>query len=129
MTYFVVPVLILEDKGVIGSVKESFSLIRKTWGESIIGSVSIVVIFVAVGVLGLLCVLATMFFGNMLVSAVAVILFLLLVVVLAVLYSAMQGIYVTALYTYARTGSVPAAFSRELIQNAFVPKQAGPGNI
>jgi len=129
VTYFVVPVLILEDKGVIGSVKESFSLIRKTWGESIIGSVSIVLIFVAVGVVGLLCVLATMFLGNMLVSAAAVILFLLLVVVLAVLYSAMQGIYVTALYTYARTGSVPAAFSRELIQNAFVPKQAGPGNI
>ena len=86
-------------------------------------------VFVAVGVLGLLCVLATMVLGNMLVSAAAVVIFLLLVVVLAVLYSAMQGIYVTALYMYARTGSVPAAFSRELIENAFVPKQAGPGTI
>ena len=37
VTFFVVPVLVLEDKGVVDSVKESVSLIKKTWGESIIG--------------------------------------------------------------------------------------------
>ena len=41
----------------------------------------------------------------------------------------MQGIFVTALYTYAKTGTVPSAFNQDMIQNAFMPKQAGPGNL
>jgi hypothetical protein len=41
----------------------------------------------------------------------------------------MQGIFVTALYSYAKTGSIPTAFNADLIQNAFAPKQPGTGNI
>ncbi|HXX54891.1 MAG TPA: DUF6159 family protein [Methanoregula sp.] len=129
VTFFVVPVLILEDKGVFASLGESFALVRKTWGESIVGSASLAIIFVAIGIIGFLGVLATILIGNMGVFLVALVLFLVLVVILAVTYSAMQGIFVTALYTYAKTGTVPAAFDRDLIQNAFVPKQPGAGNI
>ena len=129
VTFFAVPVLILEDKGVVDSVKESVSLIRKTWGESIVGSGSILLIFIALGVVAFIGVLATLVIGNMFVFGIALVLFILLVVVLAIVASAMQGIFVTALYSYARTGTVPAAFSKDLIQNAFVPIHAGPGNI
>jgi len=129
VTFFVVPVLILEDKGVFASLGESFGLVKKTWGESIVGSASLAIIFVAIGIVGFLGVLATIFIGNMAVFLIALVLFLVLVVILAVIYSAMQGIFVTALYTYAKTGTVPAAFDRDLIQNAFVPKQPGAGNI
>jgi hypothetical protein len=129
VTFFVVPVLILEDKGVLDSVKESVSLIKKTWGESIVGSGSIILIFVIIGVIAATGVVATLAIGNMVVFGLAVILFIILVIVLAVVAAVMQGIFVTALYSYARTGVVPSAFSRDLIQHAFVPKQAGPGNI
>jgi hypothetical protein len=129
VTYFVVPVLILEDKGVFDSLKESVTLIKKTWGESIVGSAGIAVVFVAIGVIGALGVMTTMVLGNMVIFGAALVLFLVLVVLLAIVYYAMQGIYVTALYTYAKTGTVPSAFHPDLIQNAFVPKQAGPGNI
>jgi hypothetical protein len=72
-----------------------------------------------------------MLLGNSTVFIAALALFLLLVVILAVVYGAMQGIFVTALYTYAKTGSVPSAFNHDLIANAFAPKQQGPlqGNI
>jgi hypothetical protein len=129
VTYFVVPVLVLEDKGVVASLGESFGLIKKTWGESIVGSASIAIVFVVIGVIAALGVFATMFLGNALIFGAALVLFLLLLVLLAVVYYAMQGIFVTALYTYAKTGTVPAAFSRDLIQNAFVPKQSGPGTV
>jgi uncharacterized membrane protein len=128
VTYFVVPVLILEDKGVFASLGESFALIKKTWGESIVGSAGMAVVFVVIGVIGALVVLATMFVVPFLFLAVLA-LFLILIVLLAVVYYAMQGIYVTALYTYAKTGTVPSAFHPDLIQNAFTPKQSGPGNI
>ncbi len=129
VTFFVVPVIILEDKGVIDAVKESVSLIRKSWGESIVGSGSIMLIFVAVGIVALLGVIATLFIGNMILSGIAVVLFILLLVVLAIVASAMQGIFVTALYTYPQTGVAPASFEKDLIQNAFVQRHSGPGNI
>jgi ABC-type multidrug transport system fused ATPase/permease subunit len=125
VTYFVVPVLILEDKGVVDSLKESVSLIKKTWGESIVGSAGMAIIFVIIGVLAALVVLATMFLGNVLLFGAALALFLIFIVLLAVVYYAMQGIFVTALYTYAKTGSVPSSFNKDLIENAFAPRQAG----
>ena len=128
VTFFVVPVLVLEDKGVFDSFKESFELVKKTWGESIVGSASIGIIFVAIGVVGFLCVLGAMVTGSMVVFGIVLALFLVLLVVLAVVASAMQGIFITALYTYAKTGQVPSAFDPDLIRNAFVPKQ-GSGNI
>jgi len=128
-TFFVVPVLILENKGVAESVKESVSLIKKTWGESIVGSGSIMLVFIVIGVVAFVGVLATLAFGNMIVFSSVLILFLLLLVVLAVIAAAMQGIFVTVLYTYARTGAIPPAFSRDVIQQAFTPKPVRTGNI
>jgi len=122
VTYFVVPVLILEDKGVFESLGESFALIKKTWGESIVGSAGMAVVFVIIGVLGALLVFATMLLGSPAIFLAALALFLILIVLLAVVYYAMQGIFVTALYTYAKTGTVPSVFNPDLIQNAFAPK-------
>jgi len=129
VTFFVVPVLVLEDKGVVDAIKESTSLIRKTWGETIIGSGSIFLVFMVIGVIGFLGVLATLLLGSLLIFGIALVLFIAFVIVLAVVASAMQGIFVTALYSYARAGTVPTAFNKDLIQNAFVQKQAGSGNI
>jgi len=114
---------------VLDSVKESVSLIKKTWGESIVGSGSIMLIFVVIGFIGAIGVLATLALGNMILFGIALVLFLIFIVVIAVVASAMQGIFVTALYSYALTGVIPSAFSRDSIQHAFVPKQAGTGNI
>jgi hypothetical protein len=122
VTFFVVPVLVLEDKGVFDAIRESASLIRKTWGETIIGSGSIVLVFLIIGIVGFFGVIATLFLGSMMVFGIALALFIALVIILAVVAAAMQGIFVTALYTYAKTGTVPSAFDRDLIQNAFVQK-------
>ena len=129
VTFFVVPVLVLENKGVFEAVKESTSLIRRTWGETIIGSGSIFLVFMVIGVIGFLGVLATMVLGSPIVFGIALVLFIALVIVLAIVASAMQGIFVTALYSYAKTGTVPSAFNRDLIQNAFIQKKGEPGNI
>jgi hypothetical protein len=49
-----------------------------------------------------------------------------------VIANAIQGIYNTALYLYAKNGTVPSAFSKDLIEHAFKPKNVAPfqgGNI
>lgn len=132
VTLFVVPVFVFEEKGVLDSIRESWALFRKTWGESVVGSVSITLVFVAIGILGFLLVLATLLAGNIVAFLTAIALFLVLIAVLAILASAMQGIFVVALYTYARTGEVPGGFDRNLVTGAFAPgapQQFRPGNI
>jgi len=130
VTLFVVPVLVFEEKGVFDAMKGSLGLFKKTWGESVVGSLSIGFVFFAIGIVGFLLVLATMMLHNTLVFFAAVALFIVLVAILAILASAMQGIFVVALYTYAKTGQVPTAFNRELVEGAFTPKvQKFGGNI
>ncbi|WML67536.1 MAG: hypothetical protein METHP_01075 [Methanoregula sp. SKADARSKE-2] len=130
VTYFVVPVLVLEDKGVADSVKESVALIKKTWGESIVGAGSIMLIFVLTGIVAFLGVFGVVMLSTSLILAgTAIALFVIVIAILAILASAMQGIFVTALYTYAKTGIVPSAFDKDLIQNAFAPNPPQPGNI
>jgi len=55
VTFFVIPVMIFEEKGVLTAIKNSVSLFKKTWGENIIGSIGIglvmlpvILVFVAV---------------------------------------------------------------------------------
>ena len=130
VTLFVVPVMVFEDKGVFASMKESLGLFKKTWGESIAGSISIGLVFAAVGAVGFLLVIAAFFTGNFSVLMIAVALFIILVAVLAIVSSAMNGIFIVALYTYARTGTVPAPYPGDLVRNAFIHKpEQRPGTI
>lgn len=131
LTYFVIPVMILEDLGIGASIKESAALFRKTWGEAIVGPGSISLIFVIIGIVALAPVFLAGLSGNGTLILAAIAGYILLVVVLAIIASALQGVFNTALYIYAKTGTVPSAFSSDLISNAFIPKKSGmgPGNI
>jgi len=124
-TYFVVPVLVFEGKGVSDAIRESVFLIRKTWGESILGfeSVSFVMsCIIGIAIVGTVILLVL---GNSLHLAADFILLILALgivscIILGVIAVALQGIYTTALYQFARTGNVPAAFSQDQIRNASV---------
>jgi membrane-anchored glycerophosphoryl diester phosphodiesterase (GDPDase) len=132
ITLFVVPVLAFEDKNVFSAMKESLELFKKTWGESVVGTISITLIFTAIGAVGLLLAIGTLFTGNGTLILVAFALLIVFVAVLAILASAMQGIFTVALYTYAKTGSAPGIFAPGLVEGAFAPanrQNFGPGNI
>jgi hypothetical protein len=124
LTFFVIPVMIFEEKGVIDSIKESMGLFRKTWGENIVGSIGLGLVMIPV-ILVLFLLMGAVFTGSTLFLPLAAF-FVLLLGVSAVVYSALRGIFVAALYIYARTGSVPQAFTPDLISHAF---QAKGGNI
>lgn len=131
LTYFVVPIMILEDMDVIASIKASASLFRKTWGESIVGSGSISIIFVLIALIALAPLFLILLSGNGTLMVGGIVGYVLLIIVLAIIASALQGVFNTALYLYAKTGTVPTAFRSYLVENAFVPKDTrrGPGNI
>ena len=132
VTYFVVPLLVLENFSLPYSVRRSGELFKKTWGENVIGNISMNLVFFAFGMAGLAV-------GGMLIGLVIAVvktstvvfslllglglLLIIFFVVLGILQTTLQGVFNTSLYIYAQTGQVMPGLSPELVQQAFRPKK------
>lgn len=122
-TFLVVPVLAVESIGLVDAVRRSAGLLKKTWGEQIVGNLGMGLIFGA------------LFFGLFLVGALVafllaqiasgalwiavVCLFVLVFVLLGLVQSALNGIYTAAVYQYAVEGKTSEFFRPGLVENAF----------
>ncbi len=126
-TFLVVPVLVSKDVGPIDAVKESVGLLKRSWGENLIGNGGIGIVF------GLLMVLAVLV-GAVLIggavamhSIVAIVVAAVIVVMgfvlLGLVQASLQGIYSAALYRYAESGEASVGFDQALLQQAFAPKK------
>lgn len=118
LIYFVVPLLVYRKMGPMQAMKESTALIRRTWGETLAGEVSMGLVFFALGAVGFLALVASAFLGSglgVIVIAVGVLVYW---IILAVVYTAAQGILTAALYKYATTGQVPRGFDRSTLAHA-----------
>lgn len=124
-TFLVVPVLVQQNLGPIDAIKESFALLKRTWGENAIGNVGLGAIFgLAIAgtiVLGVALVIATISVSTTLALSVAV-LTILAVVSLGIVQSALSAVYAAALYRYATVGEAPAGFESTGMQVAFAAR-------
>ncbi len=128
LTFFVVPVMVLENTGVFESIKKSGSLFRKTWGENVIGQFSMGFVFAILGIIGIIPLVASFFTGSVVIIIPLIALTIIYWVILGVISASLDGIFVAALYNYANTGKIPSAYSPEVIRGAFQSKNA-PGNF
>jgi hypothetical protein len=125
-TFLVIPVIADRQVNAIGAIKESALLLRKTWGEQIVGSgglglvfgLASVIVVILTGVLAVLAIdIAGLVWTIIAVGVVALI-------VLAVLNSTLSGIYKAAVYRYAAQRQVAPQFDATLIEGAFRLKGA-----
>jgi uncharacterized protein DUF6159 len=123
-TYFVVPVLAFEQVGPTDAIGRSVAIVRRSWGEGLIGNaglgIATFVLAVPVGLVGAVGL-------NMLATDRGAAMVLLLaagagLITLAVISSALGQIYKTAVYLYAADGDV-AGYSKDLLDGAFRPKR------
>jgi hypothetical protein len=126
-TFLVVPILASQDVGPVDAVKRSVELLKRSWGENLIGNGGLGVVF---GLLMLLAVLlgAALIGGAVVLqSAVAIVLAVAVVVLgltlLGLIQASLQGIYSAALYRYAEAGEASVGFDQALLQQAFAPKK------
>lgn len=122
-TFLVVPILAATDTGPIDAVKRSTALLKQTWGENLIGNVGFgmvfgIISFFLVLVLGGLFVLAAMAKSIVIMALVGVI-GVLSFVLLALIQSALQGVYSAALYRYAQYGDAGTGFATPMLEKAF----------
>jgi len=127
ITYFVVPVLVVERVGPFAAIKRSVSILKRTWGESLVGQVGIGFFMFLLAIPGILLLLLGILFcvqGLVPVGIAVIILALLYFIGLSAVSSALHGIFLTALYQYAAEGEIPTAFDRDLLEGAFTHKPA-----
>ncbi len=111
VTYFMIPVVVVEDRPMFQSVKRSIELLRKTWGEQLTGGFGF-------GLLGVLLALPGFGLGLLLIPAnliLGISVIVTWVLMLAAIFGAVRGIFTVALYRYATEGNAPFGFSREAL--------------
>lgn len=122
-TYLTVPVLIAEDVGPMEAVRRSVALLKRTWGEQIVGNFSIGLIFglltVATIVLGIGGVVLGIMAESIAIAVLAAGIMIFLLLGLGLINGALSGIYAAALYRYAITGEASQYFPPELVERAF----------
>lgn len=121
--YFVVPVLAAEDVGPVEALERSADLFREAWGEQLSGGFSFGVIFALLGLPGFLFLFLGWRNGQQarLVGIGAAVAYWLL---LSVVSAAAKGVFVAALYHYARTKEASGGFSLEDLSGAWRSRSA-----
>jgi hypothetical protein len=123
-TFLVVPVLVVKETGPFEAVKRSAQLLKKTWGEQIVGNLSIGVFFGALTIAVIFLIVAPSIYlmialdNPALLIAMGVLLVAALVLI-GLVSSTLSGIYAAAVYRFAAEGETGGYFQPELVQNAF----------
>lgn len=122
MTYFVVPVLIVERAPAHKAIGRSFSLVKQTWGEGLVANWANG-IFVGLGVVaGVVVMFAAMATGDPVISGLGVVLGLAWMGLMMLVSMTLDSITNAVLYVYARTGQSPEGFDNQLLDMAFSGK-------
>lgn len=136
-TFLVVPVLVHRGIGPIAAVKESASLLKKTWGENIIANAGLAVVFAILYAPLMLVVFVTAYVlitsagqpdpgrEALVIAGTLLALAVLSMLLLAAIHAALQGIYGTVLYLHANDtegASIDSSFNPDLLQSAFAAK-------
>lgn len=124
MTYFVVPILVVEKVGPFQAVSRSTKVMKQTWGEALTGkmgiglflfllSIPLIILFV----ISIVVMMKMQMVGLIMLIATGI-LFLLYLAVSA----ALNTVFMTAVFQFATEDKVPEGFERRSLAHAFASK-------
>jgi hypothetical protein len=120
VTFLVLPVLVVEGLGPFKAVKRSAELFKRAWGEQVISNAGIGLIALFAILAGAVVMLPFLLIGGPAII-VGVALFVVWVIAVSLVASALTGILQIALYRYATEGQVPG-WDNTSLQDAFTPR-------
>jgi len=118
VSFLVVPVLIIENKNPFAALQESTVLLKKTWGEQLVSNFSFGGIFFLLMLPAFVLAGLAFYLGGPVVGIAVAVLAGIYFILLALVQSALQAIFQTALYLYARDGVVPDGFNADVLGTA-----------
>jgi len=127
VTYFVVPIIVVERKGALEAVGNSKDLLARTWGKQIVSGLgfgllgfllTIPAIAIIVAAIAGVAISQGHYAGGWGTLAIAAVLYL---VALTIVLSALRAIFGVVLYMFAKTGSAPEGFDAAALRGAIQP--------
>jgi hypothetical protein len=127
-SFLAIPIIVSRPVSAFEAVKQSTLMLRKTWGEQIIGSAGIGVVFIIPFIVlvigGIFGIVALLNAGQGTAALVLFVLIIILIALLAIVQTALSGIYKAAIYLYAAEDVETPAFDPALVRTAFQPARA-----
>jgi hypothetical protein len=118
-TLLVVPILALEGLGPLQALDRSSSLFRATWGEQLVGTASIGILFAVFGTVpAIALVFLGLASGSTAVAVACVVVGILVAVAAGVLGSAARSVFAVALYRYAAGAGPTGPFTTADLERA-----------
>jgi hypothetical protein len=117
-SFFVVPVILFEDKGAVASIKRSVELCRSRWGENIVGNG-------ALGIIGFVAILADVAVAvalGMVFAPIGVVVGVIGLAPILLVLTVATAAFNAALYWYAVTDQSPGQYSVGDLQSAYRQK-------
>jgi hypothetical protein len=124
-SYLVIPILVNENKGPMEAFQESARLLKKTWGEELIGSFSFGLLFFVLSLPAFMLIAAGAASGKGVLVLGFGALAVFYLIALSAVQAALQGVFQAALYQYAKKGEPPRGFDRETLNEAITPRAFG----
>lgn len=125
-TYFVVPILAAQGLGPKDAMKESVSMLKKTWGEGLVGNMALGIVgyigFVIIVFTAVIAVYYTQSLDSLAITLGVLATAALGLILLVIIQSTLSQIFLAGLYRYASTGEVPAGYSQEIMESSFKKK-------
>lgn len=124
-SFLVVPVLVARNTGPVQAVRESAALVKRTWGENLIGNAGMGLAFgiinMAIVVAGAVATAVLVMVHLPLLVIPVIVLTVMAVLAAVVIHAALSGIYAASLYRYATDGS-SGILQDDAMRSAFLPK-------
>lgn len=111
-SFLVVPILVIENESPLSALRRSTVMLKKTWGEQLIGNFSFGFIFLLLALPGVFVLVLGITANNLPLIVVSVLYF----IGISLAQSALQGIFQAALYLYMRDGEAPEGFEVDELQ-------------
>ncbi|MDE2967281.1 MAG: DUF6159 family protein [Chloroflexota bacterium] len=119
ITFFVIPVLVVERVGPITAIRRSGGLLRRSWGEQLTASFSFFLIYLLAILIVAIPVVVLIFIAPVAAIIVGVILGGIALASVA----AMEGIFKAALYEWVSEGKGSEWFDQQLLANAYTHRE------
>ena len=111
-SFLVVPILVIEHEGPLSALRRSAVMLKKSWGEQLIGNFSFAFIFLLLALPGVFLLVVGVTANSVPLIVVSVLYF----IAISLAQSALQGIFQAALYLYMRDGEAPEGFEAAELQ-------------
>lgn len=125
VTYFVVPIIVIERKGAFDAIGDSKDRLARTWGKQIVSALGYGLIGFLLSIPAYIVIVFAIFTGAAAHSFAAFgVLFsaaVLYLVALGIVMSTLRTIFGAVLYLYAKTGEAPEGFDPATLRGAIRP--------